>query len=82
MAVHGVTLGAEFGGLVREISFDSGTSVKKGAPLVRLDTTLEEAQLGAAVADAALAKANLERAVSLSKTGANTSSHDRVADVY
>jgi membrane fusion protein (multidrug efflux system) len=46
--------------------------VKRGAVLVRLDTTNEEAQLAAAVADAELAKTTLERARSLRKGGANT----------
>ncbi len=61
VAVRGVTLGSELTGIVREITFESGTSVKRGAVLVKLDTSAEEAQLAAAVADASLAKVNLER---------------------
>jgi len=72
VAVRGVTLGAELPGLVREISFDSGTSVKRGAVLVKLDTSTEEAQLASAVADAALARINLERARTLREGGANS----------
>jgi membrane fusion protein (multidrug efflux system) len=72
IAVHDVTLGAELPGLIREVDFDSGRTVKRGAVLVRLDTTNEEAQLAAAVADAELAKTTLERARSLRKGGANT----------
>jgi membrane fusion protein (multidrug efflux system) len=72
IAVHDVTLGAELPGLIREVDFDSGRTVKRGAVLVRLDTTNEEAQLAAAVADAALAKTTLERARALRKGGANT----------
>jgi membrane fusion protein (multidrug efflux system) len=72
VAVHDVTLGAEFPGLIREVAFDSGRTVKRGAVLVRLDTTNEEAQLASATADAALAKATLERAAALRKGGANT----------
>lgn len=72
VAVHGVTLGAELPGIIRQIGFESGTSVKRGALLVQLDTSTEEAQLASAVADAALAKANLERAQKLRETGANT----------
>ncbi len=71
VAVRGVTLGTELTGLVREIHFESGTSVKRGAVLVKLDTSAEEAQLTAAIADASLAKINLERAVTLRKGGAN-----------
>ena len=71
VAMRGVTLGAEVPGLVREITFDSGAAVKKGAVLVRLDTSAEDAQLEAAEADAALAKVNLERARSLRKAESN-----------
>lgn len=72
IAVRGVTLGSEVTGMVREISFDSGTSVKKGAVLVRLDTSTEQAQLESTRADAALAKLTLSRARNLRQTGANT----------
>jgi len=72
VAVHDVMLGAELPGLIREVDFDSGKTVKRGAVLVRLDTTNEEAQLASAVADAELAKATLERARVLRKGGANT----------
>jgi membrane fusion protein (multidrug efflux system) len=65
VAVHGVTLGAELPGTVREIAFESGSSVRKGTVLVRLDTSMEEAQLGAAKADATLAKLSLQRARTL-----------------
>jgi hypothetical protein len=69
VAVHDVTLGAELPGLIREVDFDSGRTVKRGALLVRLDTTNEEAQLASAKADAELAKATLERARALRKGG-------------
>jgi len=72
VAVRGVALAAELAGIVREIGFESGTSVKRGAVLVKLDTTTEEAQLAAAVADASLARINLERAQALRRGGANT----------
>lgn len=71
VAVRGVTLSSEVPGLVREITFESGQSVRKGAVLVRLDTSTEEAQLAAAKADAALARLSLERAQSLRKAEAN-----------
>ncbi|MEW6441012.1 MAG: efflux RND transporter periplasmic adaptor subunit [bacterium] len=73
VAVHGVTLGAELQGIVREIAFESGTSVKQGAVLVRLDTSTEEAQLAAAVAEASLARISLERARKLRLSGNITS---------
>src|SRR5690348_5256938 len=62
VAIHGVTLSSELTGAVRQIGFDSGSSVKQGALLVRLDTSNEVAQLKAAQADAELSKSNLERA--------------------
>jgi membrane fusion protein (multidrug efflux system) len=71
VAVRGVTLGAELAGTVREIGFDSGASVKRGAVLVKLDTSAEDAQLAAASADAQLAQVNLERARMLRKAGSN-----------
>ncbi len=72
VATRGVTLGAELPGLVREITFESGASVKKGTPLVKLDTSTEEAQLAAATADAALAKLNLERIRTLRQSESGT----------
>ena len=72
VAVHGVTLGSELPGTIRQISFDSGTSVKKGAVLVKLDTATEEAQLASALADENLARLNFERARDLRKGQANT----------
>ncbi len=71
VAVRGVTLGAELPGVVREIKFESGAAVKRGAILVKLDTSTEEAQLAAAVAEASLARLNLERARDLRQGGAN-----------
>jgi membrane fusion protein (multidrug efflux system) len=61
VAIRGVTLGAEITGAVREISFDSGTFVKKGAILVKLDTSTEQAQLESARADAAVSALTLRR---------------------
>jgi membrane fusion protein (multidrug efflux system) len=72
VAVRGVTLAPELAGVVREIGFESGTSVKHGAVLVKLDVATEEAQLAAALADASLAKLTLERAQALRKGGANS----------
>jgi membrane fusion protein (multidrug efflux system) len=80
VAVHDVILGAELPGLIREIAFDSGKTVKRGAVLVKLDTTNEEAQLASAIADAELAKATLERARALRKGGANTQVDLEVAE--
>ncbi len=65
VAVRGVTLTAELPGRVTDISFESGSNVRKGAVLVRLDASTEQAQLQAAQADATLARVNLERARTL-----------------
>ena len=63
--VQGATISAELAGMVSEIGFQSGTPVKKGDMLLKLDASAEEAQLRAAEADALLAKNDLERAKDL-----------------
>jgi len=68
-AVQGVNLTAELVGKVVKISFDAGTSVKKGDILLRQDTSSEEAQLPGAVAQADLARANCKRADQLYAKG-------------
>ncbi len=80
VAVHNVTLGAEVPGMIRDVAFDSGRMVKRGAVMVKLDTTNEEAQLAAALADAELAKNALERARALRKGGANSPADLEVAE--
>jgi membrane fusion protein (multidrug efflux system) len=72
VAVRAVTVGSELSGLVRDIQFESGAAVRKGALLVKLDTSTEEAQLESAVAEATLARLNLERAENLRQAGSNT----------
>ena len=47
-AVQGVTVGAEAGGRVSEILFESGATASEGDVLLRLDTASEDAQLAAA----------------------------------
>ena len=60
-AVQGVTITPEIPGIMREIAFESGAAVAKGDLLVRLDTSAEEAQLGALEAQEGLARPNLAR---------------------
>lgn len=60
--VQGATISAELAGTVAEVVFQSGTPVKKGDLLLKLDASQEQAQLRSAVADAELAKADFERA--------------------
>jgi membrane fusion protein (multidrug efflux system) len=61
-AVQGVTVSAELPGKVVEIYFEGGRSVKKGDILLRQDTSSEEAQLAAILAQVNLNRTNLERA--------------------
>ncbi|MGI8481160.1 MAG: efflux RND transporter periplasmic adaptor subunit [Chthoniobacterales bacterium] len=60
--VQGATISAELAGTVANIGFQSGTQVKKGDVLLKLDASAEEALLRAAQADAQLAKNDLDRA--------------------
>lgn len=68
-AVHGVTVSADLPGIVEEIAFESGAALRKGVLLVRLDTSQEEAQLAAALAQQNLARLNLERMRGLREKG-------------
>ena len=61
MAVQGVTITPEIAGIIREITFEPGAVVSKGDLLVRLDTSLEEAQLRALQAQEELARLNIAR---------------------
>ena len=65
--VQGATISAELAGTVQEIGFQSGTPVKKGDVLLKLDASAEQAQLRSAQADAELAKADFERARDLAQ---------------
>jgi membrane fusion protein (multidrug efflux system) len=59
--VQGAMISAELAGTVSEINFQSGTLVKKGDILLKLDASAEQAQLRSAQAEADLAKADFER---------------------
>jgi membrane fusion protein (multidrug efflux system) len=76
-AVNGVLVSTDLAGIVSEIAFESGKPVKKGALLVRLDTTQEEAQLAAAQARLDLAKVSLNRKQDLlNKKAASQADYD------
>ncbi len=60
-AVHGVTVSTDLAGIVSQIAFESGTAVKKGDMLVKLDTQQEEAQVRSAEARLNLATTDLDR---------------------
>ncbi len=71
VAVHAVTISSELPGSVRQIGFESGAFVRRGDLLIKLDTTVEEAQLAAAQADASLAKTGVRRARVLREQNSN-----------
>ncbi len=64
----GVVIAAESAGQVVKIAFESGDAVVEGAPLVELDTSVEEANLKGARALAEVTKRNRTRAETLRAT--------------
>jgi membrane fusion protein (multidrug efflux system) len=73
-AVQGVTVSTETPGKVVKISFEAGSTVKEGDLLLQLDTSLEEALLRSAEANAALVRLNFQRAKDLRAHNANSQS--------
>ena len=69
-AVNGVTVSTDLAGIVSKVFFQSGTPVKEGELLLKLDSQQEEAQLRSAEARRDLAKLNLDRQRSLLGSGA------------
>lgn len=65
VAVQGTVVSAEAEGIVREILFEAGSSVKAGDELVRLDVDIELAQLREAEAGAEGARLTFSRAKEL-----------------
>jgi membrane fusion protein (multidrug efflux system) len=70
VAVQGVTVASEVPGTITEIAFESGQMVKQGDLLVRLDTSIERAELASAVASAELANLDFRRKKNLPATAA------------
>ena len=60
-AVRGVTVSADLPGIVDEILFESGQTVREGQVLVVLDTRQEQAQMAAVEAQRVLARLNFNR---------------------
>ena len=73
-AVQGVTVAADLPGIVKEIRFESGATVRQGDILVRLNTDQEQAQLEASTAQRDLAMLALKRARDLREKNANSQS--------
>ena len=72
VAVQGATVSTEVPGTVRKISFESGDTVEEGALLIRLDTSIERAEMESAQANAKLAGLQLQRAKKLRAAGAGS----------
>jgi membrane fusion protein (multidrug efflux system) len=62
----------EIAGRITEILFKEGQTVRKGAPLFRLDAAIARAQVEQARASLALSRANFERVADLLRKGAAT----------
>ena len=60
-AVNGVTVSTDMAGIVSEIAFESGTPVRKGDLLVKMDTHQEAAMLRSSEAKLEFAKTDLAR---------------------
>ena len=71
-AVHGVMVSTETPGKVVKIIFEAGSVVKEGDVLLQLDTSLEEALLRSAEANATLVRLNLKRAKDLRAHNTNS----------
>jgi membrane fusion protein (multidrug efflux system) len=70
IAIEGVDVAPQVGGIVTAYLFDSGQDVEKGAKLVQLDTSVEEAELASNKATLIEAKLDYDRQVNLVKKGA------------
>jgi membrane fusion protein, multidrug efflux system len=70
IAIEGVDVAPQVGGLVTSYFFDSGHDVEKGAKLVQLDTSVEEADLADNKATLQQTRLDFDRQVRLVKTGA------------
>ncbi len=62
-----VTLRPEVAGRISAITFEEGQRVAKGAPLVKLDPAIQQAEVQQARANLTLAKSKFDRAVDLAK---------------
>lgn len=71
-AVKSVTLAPEIGGIVREIPVESGQSVKKGDPILRLNDDVEQAELEKLEAQLKYSEASFARSQKLKKGNVET----------
>jgi membrane fusion protein, multidrug efflux system len=70
VAIQGVDVAPQVGGIVMDYFFDSGQDVEKGAKLVQLDTSVEEADLADHKATLLQGNLDFERQSRLVKTSA------------
>jgi membrane fusion protein, multidrug efflux system len=70
VAIEGVDIAPQVGGIVTDYFFDSGHDVEKGEKLVKLDTSVEEADLADNKATLTQTILDYERQSKLVKTGA------------
>jgi membrane fusion protein, multidrug efflux system len=68
-AFEGIDITPQVGGVVKEINFESGQDVKKGALLVKLDIATEEADMRSLTAQLVNAEADLARKEELARKG-------------
>jgi membrane fusion protein, multidrug efflux system len=82
-AVNGVTVSTDLAGIVRQIAFESGSKVRAGDLLVRLDTTQEEAFLHQAQAQLDWTQVTLKRNKDLvEKHAISQSDYDNAEATY
>lgn len=65
--VQGTALSLEVGGIIREILFESGTTVRQGTLLLQLEIEADQAELRRLQAAAALAEQELDRVLRLER---------------
>ena len=68
--VQGATLSSEESGTIAVVAVESGANVKKGDPLIELDTSVEKANLSEALAKKDWAEKKFKRIQTLRKTNA------------
>lgn len=65
LAVNGVTISPEVAGVITQISFNSGDMVQQGQLLIKIDDSVDQANLKSAEAALTLAKISFERTKTL-----------------
>ncbi len=74
VAIEGIEVNSQVGGIVKEIDFRSGQMVKKGDLLLVIDDSVEQASLKDNQANLVLQKVSFQRQSNLIKTGSTSSS--------